>query len=522
MTDGASHAVSSVESRFEARWREALHSCPCLTEETPVPHAHPIVVIGDSLSQGFMSGAIHRPDLSWPALVARALGHHESFRFAPFDGQGGLPLNLEMILQRVSERCGKRIQWWELVPALIHLREILDDIEDHWETGRGTWPLPARGVHHNLSVWGFELGDADSVTEGVCRRHIPKPKDNLLKQIPEWSMYRTARHVLNPGFHAEPSEWSQVRNAIELGCDGGIGSLIVWLGANNALGTVTSLDIKESEDADLDRLPHERKCNLYFPEHFDRLFARVTSRLAQVEAERVFLVTVPHVTIPPVTRGVSPNTGGRDEDGYYEFYTRPWVWDRSFDERRHPNLTGAEAKKIDSYIDRYNETIRAAAGKRSNWHVIDACAMLDSLAFRRSGGLPKYEFPRRLVRALRASEKLSYLVDDDGTVRLDTRFLMVRDENLGRLAKGGLFSLDGIHPTTIGYGLMADLVLREMKKVGAVGPKKKRLDWDAIVASDTLVGSPPALLANLRDALTFLDKRGQMSRLLEVIGGMAE
>ena len=85
------------------------------------------------------------------------------------------------------------------------------------------------------------------------------------------------------------------------------------------------------------------------------------------------------------------------------------------------------------------------------------------------------------------------------------------DEN--QLEKGGLFSLDGIHPTTIGYGLLAHEVVRVMKDAGV--DFAGDMNWTGIVRADKLVNRPPALLANLRDTLTFLDRRGLLSALFE-------
>ena len=38
-----------------------------------------LVTIGDSLTHGFQSGAIFKPDLSYPALIARELGWYDEF-----------------------------------------------------------------------------------------------------------------------------------------------------------------------------------------------------------------------------------------------------------------------------------------------------------------------------------------------------------------------------------------------------------------------------------------------------------
>jgi hypothetical protein len=61
-----------------------------------------LVTIGDSITHGFMSGAIFRTDLSWPAVVAFELGNFETFRRPSYEapsGPGGIPLDIERALR---------------------------------------------------------------------------------------------------------------------------------------------------------------------------------------------------------------------------------------------------------------------------------------------------------------------------------------------------------------------------------------------------------------------------------------
>ncbi len=478
-----------------------------------------LVVIGDSLSQGFMSGAIYRTDISYPMMLADVLGCRESMSVPDFWGKGGLPINLERILHKLGERHGNVLDWWELAPALARCRNLLDEVEDYWERLAGSRPVLHGGEHDNLSVWGFEVSDALEVTEEACRRALPDQVDNLLSQIPEMSMFRTARRVLNPRFDPRRADRSQVEAATELAQQDGIENLIMYLGANNALSAVATLEIELSEDEDLWRARQDRTCNLYRPEHFERLYHQLADRVDDIGAQRVFTATIPHVTIPPVTRGVSPGGtirgGGSPGRRYYEYYTRPWIWDRDFNPHRHTRLRREDAQRIDLSIDRYNDVVRDEARARG-WHCTDLCAVLDGLAFRSTGGHPPTPLPDGLLEALARRPTLAYLLDRDSPA-LDTRFLTLDDE--GRITKGGLFSLDGIHPTTIGYGLLASAFLETMQKEAPeLGVADAQLDWDAIVAADTLINQPPQLLANLEPCLGFLDRGGLLSSVLRLFG----
>src|SRR4051812_18215262 len=211
-----------------------------------------LVTIGDSLTQGFQHASIRRSSWAFPAMMARALGS-QPFRAADFagDGAGGPLLDLEILLDRLSDDCGKKIDLWELPKALLTVQRTMSQIEDFWERGPGTRPSDTGPIHHNLGVWGFEVLDALTLSDAVCARHIPPPVDNLLRQLPEHGMYRTARRVFNPAARGDLSELTAPALAKRLADDGGIENLLVGLGANNALGTCVSLELRRSKSGDL-------------------------------------------------------------------------------------------------------------------------------------------------------------------------------------------------------------------------------------------------------------------------------
>jgi hypothetical protein len=72
---------------------------------------------------------------------------------------------------------------------------------------------------------------------------------------------------------------------------------------------------------------------------------------------------------------------------------------------------------------------------------------------------------------------------------------------------GGLFSLGGIHPTTIAYGVIANEVIQIMNlarvefrtPTGEPKPGPGAVDFSRVLASDTLINRPPtSCLATLR------------------------
>lgn len=489
-----------------------------------------LVVIGDSLSQGMMSASIYQPEISYPAMIARCLGavptkgtaspDRPSFRIPDFSGEGGLPVNLERVLRLLVERYGASVDWAEVLPAALSIRSFIDRVEDYWERGDGSRASTTGPVHHNLSVFGFKLGDCDTLTEANCRQAIPEPRDDLLAQIPESAMARGARRTLNPRFDKRLENLTQLDLARAIGQrEGRIENLIFWLGANNALGTVTNLKIQWSKASDLLLSSHQLRANLWRPEHFRALLDRITPKLAAIDAERVFIGTIPHVTIPPISRGITPGKSGdeaRSSDGYYECYTQFWVWDDEFEKapERFSYLTREDARTIDLTIDSYNEMLKAEAQKRG-WYLVDICQALDDMAFRRQGGETSYVFPPAMLEAFRTHPGTKDWLTPEGQRVPDTRYLRIVTEGGQTQYTGGLFSLDGFHPTTVGYGLVAEEFLKVMKQAGTA--IQQPLNWKAIISVASLLNEPPANLESLRQTLGFLYNRTPLRDLIEAL-----
>ena len=484
-----------------------------------------LVAIGDSLTQGFVSGSVHRTEFSFPAMIAESLSVDE-FRSPDFSGEGGLPINLEKLLRLLVERYGSKLGWADGISAALSVRSLLDRVEDYWERGEGSLPSATGPLHHNLAAFSFLLGDCDKITEAICRRAIPEPKDDFVNQVPESAMYRAARRTLNPSFVPEYANLSQLEVAKVLAQqEGGIDNLIFWLGANNCLSTVTNLKIHWSTLEDLELLPHKREeqksqTNLWQPEHFQKVLERIVPKILEIGAKNVFIATIPHVTIPPISRGITPGKQGDaalSHDGYYECYTHFWIWDDEFSrpDKSYPHLTRDDARTIDSTIDSYNQLLREEAQKQG-WHIVDICTMLDNLAFRRQKGKVPYQFPAGLVEGIRKNTQTQNRLTHQDQLLLDTRFIHLAPnapEPEGKF-QGGLFSLDGFHPTTIGYGLVAHEFLQVMSKVVSSKP----LNWQEIIAADTLLTQPPANLENLQNTLGFLYHRTPLRQLIERLG----
>lgn len=446
-----------------------------------------LVSIGDSLTQGFQSLAIQKTNLSYPAMIAESLGMPiPDFRVPDFMGKGGLPLNIEWLSRELEIEYGRDINLFEWAFAIDHIVDLLDDVEDYWERGKGS-QAQRDSLYHNLAVWGFEVADAYTINSQICKDAISNTKDDWFRP-PSEPRLRTAYRVLNPPQTHERADDTQIKIAKKIKeQDGEIENLIVWLGANNCLGTVVKLEIVETGNNPPG--PCSDK-TLWKPAAFKKEYDELAFQIQEIGAKNVYVATVPHVTIPPVTRGVMKNRGRLPlSRRYFDYYTRFFIRDKNFDPGKDPHLTGKEAEKIDSYIDKYNDIIRSHA-KDKGWQVVDVCSILDQLAVRRNHGKPTYELPPELQD-------------------LSIRFFEI--EPSGRIKNGGIIALDGVHPTTCGYSIIAHEFIKVMRDRN---PTMHDINFSEIRSLDSLVSKPPQTLNDIFGMLQTLEKWFHISRIV--------
>ena len=458
-----------------------------------------LVVIGDSLGQGFQNGAISRTDYSFPALIARSMGLDvpQTFRVPNIPGDG-LPLNIERLLRKMARKLGSDIdtsEWLFEVPFLVS--EYCDQIEDFYERGSGSRPAAFGGSYHNLSVWGFRVLDSFKVNSSYCQKAIEDAEgwlDDDFLGLPSAPMYRTARRVLNPKWREERKDWTQIENLKHISeNEEGVENLVIFLGSNDCLRTVVFLEINDMETNSVSNDPIERRqWNLTHPGVFQQDFETLANKVSEViqDKTKVFVGTIPHVTIPPVSQGIPPIN-----DGYFKFYTRFFINARSFNSRLHKHLTGDQAQFIDERIDQFNAIICDVVNNK-NWNLVETGKILDELAVKRNGfeGMP--ELPLRNYYESRGypNHPLLDLNPVPSILRLTT-------QERGQRVAGGLIGLDCVHPSIIGYGIVAEEFLRAMQKAGVTNANPEQMNWEEIIAQDTLIQQPPVLWDDIVEAM---------------------
>lgn len=475
---------------------------------------HKIVVIGDSIAQGFQNGGIYRTDLGFPAFLNRCFEPEPPMDLPLFTAQGGIPINLEILVRGLSDEFGSSLEWKEYLPAATHIYRTLRRIKKYWEGKLRPLKRAQETPYHNQAVWGFAMNDTWMMTSEKAKEYIQTQEEtySVFDILPDHAMYVTACLVLNPNFDEDYASCSQINNVKYLHENGGIDNLIVSAGHNNIIGAVTDLRFKYSEPEELHALPGRRSYTVYRPEHFEQEFRALAERVSTIGANRVITQTIPYVTIPPVARGVNADLS-RGEGGYFDYYTRFWIWDSDFNPDVHPHLTREQAIELDQNVDEYNTIIRQVA-REYGWMVVPLNKYVSAVARRRLGGRIKVPYPTEFREAMMRNPNTEHLLEDPDNPILGTNYIKL-DSETGKVRKGGIFSLDGIHPTTIGYGLIAHLYYETMKSNGVKFDKP--LDWDYIIENDTLVTDPPRLLIDLKDILRFLSlgRREKLNKIGE-------
>ncbi|MCX7594950.1 MAG: hypothetical protein N2235_14555 [Fischerella sp.] len=515
-----------VQVQFEARKpiMDPTLGIPVNVKRVGTPQ-HRLVTIGDSITHGFQSGAIFNTRLSYPAIIAREMGW-DQLRYPTYDSPGdGLPLNLERLARNLQQQFGDNIGCLEIFPAVLFLRKYLDAIENYWERGEGSLLPIQREINHNLSVYGWDLRNTLSRNADICLEAIRSSpsRNDFLQQVVDRHNDRAAIRVLNSARDTNAKALTPLQAAAVLGAQGteeteGIETLIVLIGANNALGSILTFNVVWS-DTGYDDMTVNDKYTVWRPIHFKAELDRIVAEVRKIRTRHVIIGTIPHVTIVPFARGV--NCKVTQGSRYFPYYTLPWIEDEDFDPDKHPHFTEDEARAIDSAIDQYNEyitdAVRQARIEGRDWYLLETCGLLDRLASRRYledrtarpswweeiGG--EYELPPKLKALSPVPNSRFFISGPNGRTQ------------------GGLFSLDGIHPTTIGYGILTQEIINIMQLAGikfyeSDGQTERKgeikVDFQRLISEDTLISQPPRNLANILDIIGELDKRFNIGGLL--------
>jgi len=496
-----------------------------------------LFTIGDSISQGFMSGAGARTDLSYSTIIAELLGE-KNYRYPLWD-KGGLPLNIEVVFRKLQKRLGSDISGIFEWPIAINLiNNYLDEIEDYYERGEGSLEKSlSKEPFHNVSIRGFDVSNAWQVTPKISHEYVEKSNkkgDNLFGMVDE-SLLRTSYRVLASGSKNAKDNFTQLDWLDYHHQQQGVENTFLWLGANNALGTVIDLEIRQTSNdgtkfkSGPEKVSFEERrnanWNLWHPEDFRVEYQHMLDKVVAILENnpnntdyKVFIGTIPLVTICPLIKAVGEASdrenikvtsykvdlnnpapmditellAGKDEDVSYAKYYPYFVLADNFDINT-PHLNRNEVVHIDDCIRMYNRIIQelvAEANKKigaRRFYLVDLSTALSAMALKRNNYRPTYEFPDyfRYIHPM-----------------IDTRYYGTTRN--GEVKAGGIFSLDGVHPTAVGQGLIAYEFLKVMAHAGSCsGSVANNIDWKKVFEKDDLYSQPISLLGELYDNAEF-------------------
>lgn len=468
-----------------------------------------LFTIGDSISQGFMSGAAAKTELCYSTLIAKQL-KIDDYQYPTWPKEG-MPVNIEEVFRRLEKKYGSSVSTLEWGLALAAtVPSYLNEVENYYEKGEGAADRPYSGgqnYFHNVSVRGFNVSDSWLITSKYCREQIKaNSTGNGVYSGVDNSFLRTALRVLNPQLLKEHDgksqlDWLKYHSAKE-----GVENVIIWLGANNALGTIVDLKINFTEGkGKITSIPSDtfadsdkKVYNLWHPKDFEADYIELLNRVDEIlegKDTKVFLGTVPLVTIAPLAKGVGETftvkienqETGKEEDVIYSKYYTYFPFDEDFAFKSGINLSFNQVTHIDKCIREYNKTIKRLVNERNIKHpgrytIIDYSQMLDSMAFKRNGGTPTYQFPEYFDFQYPLPNTKYYHADTDGNLK-----------------QGGIFSLDGVHPTAIAHGLIAYETLKVMQGLSVPNADPNDLNWDLIIKSDKLYTQPISLMHEIYD-----------------------
>jgi lysophospholipase L1-like esterase len=278
---------------------------------------------------------------------------------------------------------------------------VLDAGEVRWRFGIGFRSAPDREAR-NLAVPGEDI---TSVSEGI---DVLDVAEQIITGSPDG---RDIMKFLILGLPLEDDSVSQLDAARERQPS----FILFWLGNNDVLGMATRTN---PNGADLT------------PEAFGTAFRQVLGELAQIGVGMA-VANLPDVTeIAALRHPGGEVTGCRQGDGTIVPATDDWLLSIDLDPAELPQpactevLDSAEGAFVRTTVQAFNAEIAAAVAEReaagSEIALVDMFAHFDELALN------------------------GYDARGDGTLILTTDYL------------GGIFSLDGIHPSRTGHALIAN------------------------------------------------------------------
>ncbi len=413
----------------------------------PVEYMHPeMMAIGDSLYQGVRSLTIKNgtTQLSALALAAEALGIRHKFSCP--DPKRPILIDME--------------GWLRMLPDIGAIKQDLAENVDYWFAKP---PSPSgRLLFENVAVASSTIADlytatwrtADDDLGNLPRRAWGKIKKLKFDDVD----FAATIKALNIRFTLNPSADAALKNLtqVDLAAARKPKRLLVNIGSNNGLW-----------DMAFKAKPGAR---MKFKGELRQLAAKLSALPAEVEHIYFNNLGLPS-TVPNLMP--LPDMIEWDEDSkpgkgnYYEKYENRFGL-------VYGSLTGAQLRKLDERVRLANrearEILRRAFGNGRRLHFVD----LETF-------LLKYDAKHQK----RTRGNVVKLKNDKTLTNV-----MLNAGIFGGFRHGGTQGLDGMHPTVVGYAMMAQQVLNAIKQAEP-GTTPSAIDLDEAFRRDKLLTDLP-------------------------------
>lgn len=405
-----------------------------------------MMAIGDSLYQGVRSLTIKRGliQLSAPAQIAEALGIRH--RFSCPDPTRPILADMEA--------------WLRMLPSLSDVKADLAANTDYWF---GKPKSPSGGeFFENVAVASATVADLYTQTWQTSDDYLkglPTGVKTRIKKL-EWGDLELGQIVqsLNARFTLNPSGKRRYRGFTQVGLVAARlpKRLLINIGSNNGLWDM----VFDANPAGQIRMKQEllvlaQQLNALPPDVADIYFNSLGVPS-----------TVPNLMPVPEYQEWKRKPG---PGAYYDKYENRFGFE-------YGTMTGAQLERLDARVAKANEEarqiLRAAFDNRKRLHFVDLASLQKSRDAKH-----RRQTKKNVVR-LKNRKTLS-------NVTTEANFF-------GGFARGGLAGLDGMHPTVVGYALMAGRVLKAIAKAEP-GQRPKDIDLDQAFERDKLLTDLPGI-----------------------------
>nr|WP_294544010.1 SGNH/GDSL hydrolase family protein [uncultured Rhodopila sp.] len=405
-----------------------------------------MMAIGDSLFNGVRSLTINKDLAYWsaPAQVARALGLAD---FVNPDYPRNVVINLEEWLKRL---------------------EFLFDLHDNikfWDN----CPHSSLDQFDNIAIASAQYADLWNRTADVAQGQL----DALHSQLgPDFYWINShladqffafnTRFLLNPRGTAGAGGLSPLAIVTQRRPR----RLLVSIGANNGLWSMGFDAIPSTGRIGGDTGPFNQHDLADLKELIRRLSALPGTEDGVQGVEHIYINALP---LPSGVANLMPGPNVADQPKQYYFRS----YENSFG-FTYGTLSDAQAKLNDQTVQLVNALLRELAQQDARIHIVPIDAVISS-----------YDFKHK---------------DNGATIPIGDKILsndMVAGNTSGW--RGGLMGLDGMHPSIVGYAVMAQAILDEITRYEGVQPLTPP-SFQAAYQADTMLTNLPVLWDEVHDA----------------------